>query len=37
MMAIVQGFFTGCNDRRKGRGSTRDRQTGRKREEKKNC
>jgi len=32
MMALVQGFFTGCNDGGKGRGSRRDRQTGRERE-----
>jgi hypothetical protein len=34
MMAIVQGFFTGCNDRGKGRGSKRDRQMDRETEEK---
>ena len=33
-MALVQGFFTGCNDGGKGRGSKRDRQTGREREKK---
>jgi hypothetical protein len=34
MVALVQGFFTGCSDGGKGRGSKRDRKTGREKEEK---
>jgi hypothetical protein len=34
MMALVQGFFTGCNDTGKGRGSKRDRQGERQRRRK---